>query len=60
MELKDLKFLVAGSLLSGRIRESSHDGGRTQVIHSLSQLEIIEAVRVSQMIWEEVCRQDRE
>jgi len=55
MSLEELKMLAAASLLSGRIRTVTRNGGRTHEIQSPSIGEISEAVLVADQIWNEVC-----
>lgn len=57
MELVELKFLAAASLLGGSVHRS---GLLDSTIRSPSQIEIEVAVKKAQRIWDEVLRQDQE
>jgi hypothetical protein len=57
MELHDLKTLAAASLLSGVSVERRNDG--SSYLGQPSAQDIAVAVKVAQLIWEEVLEQER-
>ena len=60
MTLDELKMLAAASLLSGRIRTVTGNGGRTHGIEVPNSREISEAVTVAGEIWDEICEDRNE
>lgn len=56
MDLQELKSIMAASLLAGEISS----GPRGKRLYEVSDFDIDQAVRLSQMLWEEVLKQERE
>jgi hypothetical protein len=58
MDLNELKFLGAASLLAGSVRPCLSSGRESTAIPDSAEIQA--AVRSAQEIWEEVLKQDRE